>query len=102
MTRVVFASALLSACATGGRADTILALTGDDIAGRDALRRPLRPSATRPTARAAPARTSPARWWAPGVVNTVLNGEGQMPSFSTLSDQEVADLLAWLDANVFG
>ena len=32
MTRVVFATALLSACATGGRADTILALTGDDIA----------------------------------------------------------------------
>lgn len=35
-------------------------------------------------------------------VNTVLNGKESMPSFGdSLSDQDVADLFAWLDQNVF-
>ena len=37
------------------------------------------------------------------VVDTVLDGKEDMPAFgSDLTDQDVADLLAWLDANVFG
>ncbi len=32
----------------------------------------------------------------------ILNGEDAMPAFGdALSDQDIADLLAWLDANVF-
>lgn len=101
MTRVVFASALLSACATGGRADTILALTGDDIAGETLYADHCAVChAADGSGGTGPNLSS--KVVGAGVVNTVLNGEGQMPSFSTLSDQEVADLLAWLDANVFG
>jgi mono/diheme cytochrome c family protein len=36
-------------------------------------------------------------------VAVILSGEDSMPAFGdTLTDQEIADLVAWLDANVFG
>jgi mono/diheme cytochrome c family protein len=101
MTRVVFATALLSACANGGRADTILALTGDDIAGESLYADHCAVChAADGSGGSGPNLSN--KVVGAGVVNTVLNGAGEMPSFRTLSDQEVADLLAWLDANVFG
>ncbi len=33
------------------------------------------------------------------IVDTFLNGKGSMPAQSSLSDQELADVLAWLNAN---
>lgn len=29
-------------------------------------------------------------------VNTVIDGDGDMPSFTDLSDQDIADLFAWI------
>ena len=33
------------------------------------------------------------------IVNTFLNGKGSMPAQSALSDQELADVLAYVNAN---
>jgi mono/diheme cytochrome c family protein len=87
----------LVACAEAGRADTILALTGDADAG----------AAVYETNCAGCHGTDATGGSAPGilgeeseeVVEVVLYGEDDMPAFAeTLEDQAIADVVAWLDA----
>ncbi|HMV66116.1 MAG TPA: cytochrome c [Myxococcota bacterium] len=90
------------ACGGAGRADTILSLTGDETAGATIYDDNCAvchgadgTGVTGPNLTGESVGTS--------VVDTVLDGKEDMPAFgSDLTDQDVADLLAWLDANVFG
>ena len=93
---------LLAACngGAGSRADDILALTGDATSGETLFA----DNCAVCHAADGSGGTGPNLSWesvSAEVVNVILSGEEDMPSFSDLTDQEIADILAWLDANVF-
>ncbi|MFM2162559.1 MAG: Cytochrome oxidase, cbb3-type, subunit [Pseudomonadota bacterium] len=85
----------------GARGDDILALTGDAQAGEalyathcSVCHNADGSGSTGPSLRGESLDGE--------TVAVILQGEDAMPAFGdTFSDQEVADLLAWLDANVF-
>lgn len=93
---------VLSACGVaegGDRADAILALDGDALAGADVY--DIECSAchglngeggSAPTMAAAVEGHDKA-----SLIAVLLEGEGSMPSFEDLSDQDLADVAAYLD-----
>ena len=95
-----------SACNGGGgggvssRASDILSLTGDPTSGETVFADNCASChAADGTGGAGPNLTQTS--FQDEYVDLILNGEDSMPSFSSLSDQEIADMLAWLDENVF-
>ena len=103
MSRLVSLSLLLglTACATGdARVDTILALSGDAANGgavfADNCASCHGADGNGGTEEGVVGEDDEAE-----VVETVLNGKETMPSFAdALSDQDIADLLAWLAEQV--
>ena len=98
MARTVLSLLLLPlvACADNARVDTILGLTGDADAGGEVY------AANCASCHGAGATGGTERGIlgesAAETAEIVLNGEDSMPAFAdTLEDQEIADLLAWLD-----
>lgn len=94
---------LVAACNGGGgdgsRTDTILSLSGDDAAGEAIFADNCAIChAADGSGGSGPSLTG--EELDAELVSIILNGEDSMPSFSELSDQEIADLIAWLDVNV--
>ena len=102
---MVAAAGLLVGCgdkdgdSASARVDDILALTGDSGSGASVY------SGNCAACHGAdgeggtgPAMSDAASGSDEEIVETVLNGEGSMPSFSSLEDQEIADLLAYINA----
>jgi cytochrome c oxidase cbb3-type subunit 3 len=85
----------------GARGDDILALTGDPDAGATIYAE----NCAVCHAADGSGGTGPSLFGESldgETIAIVLNGEDGMPGFGdALSDQEIADLLAWLDVNVF-
>lgn len=85
----------------GGRADTILSLTGDETAG-EALYADSCAVCHAADGSGGSGPDLSGESVGGEVVGIILHGEDDMPGFADdFSDQDVADLLAWLDANVF-
>jgi mono/diheme cytochrome c family protein len=85
----------LAACANAARVDTIVGLTGDSTDGAvvyaDNCASCHGADATGGTERGITGAPDEE------VAEVVLNGEESMPSFAdTLSDQDIADVIAWL------
>lgn len=85
----------LAACANSAEVDTILGLTGDSTHGAvvyaDNCAGCHGADATGGTERGITGASDDE------VASIVLSGEGRMPAFAdTLSDQDIADVLAWL------
>jgi mono/diheme cytochrome c family protein len=94
---------LVAACNGGGsggsRTDTILSLSGDDAAGETIYADNCAIChAADGSGGSGPSLNG--EELDAELVNVILNGEDSMPSFDELSDQEIADLIAWLDVNV--
>lgn len=87
----------LVGCANAGRADTILGLTGDADAGAtlyaDNCASCHGVDGTGGTQEGILGEE------ASEIAEIVLNGEDSMPSFAdTLADQDIADIIAWIEA----
>lgn len=101
MSKLLFALpfALLVGCAGGeeSRADTILGLSGDATAGADVYDANCASChGTDGSGGSGPSLLDEY----PGAaeaVDVILEGTGDMPAFDTLADQDIADLLAFLD-----
>lgn len=86
---------------SGSRVDDILALSGDEAAG-DALYAQNCAVCHGAAGGGGSGPNLTGKSVTGEVVQVILNGEDEMQAFGdVLSDQEIADLLAWLDTNVF-
>ena len=107
-TRLLFAlisvAALVAGCDSGKQVDDILALTGDATNGATVF------SANCASCHGAdgkggsgPNLLSEVGEEQAEFVDTIIGGEDVMPAFGdTLSDQEIADVLAWLEEQAAG
>ena len=93
---------IVGACDGGGsRVDDILALSGDEAAG-DALYAQNCAVCHGASGGGGSGPNLTGESLDGEVVQVILSGEDEMQAFGdVLSDQEIADILAWLDVNVF-
>jgi mono/diheme cytochrome c family protein len=91
--------AFLAACSGGSRVDDILAITGDAANGATvyadncaACHAADGTGGTGPSLQGIVAEEG-----LDEITDVILSGEESMPSFSDLADQDIADLLAYLD-----